>query len=144
MTLSTVLENSVGNLIDSYGNIVTIVTQTATTGPDELYQTPNRWVNSATSQAHCFIYPGRTTRGWMPFGVEQVQVPAGLMQEADYRAWFEATWTLEESQSGTVTLTHTRYKVNFNSNDYEIVLNKPWQVQDNVIMKFVLLKKITT
>lgn len=143
MTLSDIIETQIGNLTNTYGNIVTVVTQIATTGPDELYQTPNRWVNSSTSQAHCLIFPGRTTRGWMPYGVEWTKTEAGLMQEADYRAWFAATCTLEASQSGTTILTHTRVKVNFNDNDYEIVLNKPWQVQDNMIMKFVLLKKIT-
>lgn len=134
------METAVGNAIDSFGSIVTVVTQTATTGADEYHQTANRWAASSTSQAHAYIRPPSSKT---PFGEEFHKLPMGAFQEADYWAWFEATWTLEETQTGTTTLTHTRYKIVLNNtDDYEITQIKPWEFQNNIFMKTCALKLI--
>ena len=140
MTVSTNIETAVGNLIDSFGSIVTVVSQTATTAGDSYHQSAGRWASATTAQAHALILPPYSKT---PFGEEFHTIPAGEFQEADFRGYFEATWTLEESQSGsTATITNTRYVIAHNSDTYQISLIKPWEIQNNVFLKFVLLKQI--
>jgi len=138
MTISENMETQISNKITAYGNSVTIQKQTASYNASYNEVTPN-WINSTTTSATAIILPfnPKTANG------EEVTYAAqGTLRDDDYIGWFKATETIEESaHTGS---SETRYLINFNSRNYEIIKLFPFEFQDNTIMKKTILRELTT
>lgn len=145
MSLSTNLETQTISKINKYGASVSVLSQLGTANT---YDEISSWSHLATTTTKALILPfrGFTLRNLEARrGEEWIYDPQGAIQKNKYAGWFKATETLEESHaiSGGITVSTTRYIVYYNSQKYEIMQIKPWEIQDNVFMKVVYLRLIT-
>lgn len=131
------METQIINKITTYGNSVWIVQETQ--GYNTYNEThPASWSEASSTNTAALILPfsPKTIQG------EEYQYYAqGILKEDDYIGFLKATETIEESTDGT---TATRYKIEFNNIDYEIIKIFPYEFQDNVIFKKIFIRRITT
>jgi len=137
MTLSTSVETQISKNIASLGNTIWIVKET------QNYNTynethPGSWSEASSGSTTAFIKPFNLTTA---SGEEYHYLTQGIIKEDDYLGWINGAETLEESTDGT---TATRYKIEHNTTDYEIIKIFPPEFQDNVVFKKCVLRRITT
>jgi len=130
------METQISNSIATYGNAIWIVKETQTYNTyNETH--PASWSEASSTSSAAIIRPFSKTAS----GEEYHYLTQGILQEDDYVGFINGAETLEESTDGT---TATRYKIEFNSIDYEIIKIFPPEMQDNVLFKKCILRRITT
>ena len=136
MSISTDLEEDVIDIITKFGDTITIQKQT---GTFDTYDQVT-WTDSTTTSTKGIVLPFKANEG----EEEWKLMAEGILQANDNVCYMKATDVIIESVTGTSTQTRTRYLLVHESTTYEIVHQKDYEFQDNLVYYKLYIRKLTT
>jgi len=137
MTLSTNMETQISSNIAKFGNTVWLINETQSFNTyNETH--PASWTEASSTSTIALIVPfnPRTANG-----EEFHYLTQGVIQEDDLVGFIDATQTVEQTNWSASA---SRYVIEHNAVEYDIVKIFPIEFQDNVVFKKMILRRITT